>query len=72
MKKEIQTLRARLAEKQQGPAVSPSQEEAPVQRPAPQSSVQKGAFSNPLKPTVAPEQEGFMSFFEKTSKKDDT
>ena len=72
MKKEIQTLRTRLAEKEQGAVASPSQEKAPVQRSAPQSSVQKGAFSNPLKPTVAPEQEGFMSFFEKNSKKDDT
>ncbi len=71
MKKEIQTLRARLAEKEQGEtSSSQSQEEAPVQRPAPQSSVQKGTFSNPLKPTVAPEQEGFMSFFEKPGKKD--
>ena len=39
-------------------------ETAPIQRPTP-SSVQKGSFSNPLKATVAPEQEGFMSFFEK-------
>ncbi len=44
MKKEIQTLRTRLAEKEQGAAASPSQEKAPVQRSAPQSSVQRGLF----------------------------
>src|SRR5699024_10500224 len=68
MKKEIQTLRVRLAEKEKAGKTESSDESlpsAPVQRPAPQT-VQKGSFSNPLKPTVTPEQEGFMSFFEKT------
>ncbi len=73
MKKEIQTLRARLAEKEKSekepPSESSSAPGAPVQRPAPQS-VQKGSFSNPLKPTVTPEQEGFMSFFEKPGQED--
>ena len=69
MKKEIQTLRARLAEKEKPPSESSSAPGAPVQRPAPQS-VQKGSFSNPLKPTVTPEQEGFMSFFEKPGQED--
>lgn len=73
MKKEIQTLRARLAEKEKSEKEPPSEASstpgAPVQRPAPQS-VQKGSFSNPLKPTVTPEQEGFMSFFEKPGQED--
>lgn len=72
MKKEIQTLRARLAEKEKSGKRESSNESvasAPVQRPAPQT-VQKGSFSNPLKPTVTPEQEGFMSFFEKTGQDD--
>lgn len=73
MKKEIQTLRARLAEKdkseKEASSDSNSASSAPVQRPAPQT-VQKGSFSNPLKPTVTPEQEGFMSFFEKTGQED--
>ncbi len=69
MKQEIQTLRARLEEKETASATSKdggeeSAPSLPVKRPAPQS-VQKGSFSNPLKPTVTPEQEGFMSFFEK-------
>lgn len=73
MKKEIQTLRARLAEKDKSEKEASSDDSsasnAPVQRPAPQT-VQKGSFSNPLKPTVTPEQEGFMSFFEKTGQED--
>ena len=72
MKKEIQTLRVRLAEKEKAGKTESSDESlpsAPVQRPAPQT-VQKGSFSNPLKPTVTPEQEGFMSFFEKTGQED--
>ena len=72
MKKEIQTLRVRLAEKEKAGKTEFSDESlpsAPVQRPAPQT-VQKGSFSNPLKPTVTPEQEGFMSFFEKTGQED--
>lgn len=66
MKKEIQTLRDRLAEKERKTSEQ-APEAIPVQRPAPQT-VQKGSFSNPLKPTIAPEQEGFMSFFEKPGK----
>ena len=67
MKKEIQTLRDRLAEKEHKIPSPQEPVSAPVQRPAPQT-VQKGSFSNPLKPTVAPEQEGFISFFEKPGK----
>lgn len=73
MKKEIQTLRARLAEKdkpyEQNASGTSAASGAPVQRSAPQT-VQKGSFSNPLKPTVTPEQEGFMSFFEKNNADD--
>lgn len=74
-REELQALRESLAQKEgqvsQAPkAPAPVEEEpptAPVQRPTP-PSIQKGSFSNPLKPTVAPEEEGFMSFFEKPEK----
>jgi cell division protein ZapA (FtsZ GTPase activity inhibitor) len=68
MKKEIQTLRARLDEREGTPHTPPAAAPAaaPLQRPDGQpSGVQKGSFSNPLKPSITPEQEGFMSFFEK-------
>lgn len=65
LKKEIQTLRARLTEEQKK---EDSKEEAdvPVKKtngdsPAPVH----GSFYNPLHRDITPEQEGFMSFFEK-------
>lgn len=66
---ETDALRCRIAELEAALNAIPGEareepETAPIQRPTP-SSVQKGSFSNPLKATVAPEQEGFMSFFEK-------
>lgn len=66
---ETDALRCRIAELEAALNAIPEEareepETAPIQRPTP-SSVQKGSFSNPLKATVAPEQEGFMSFFEK-------
>ena len=66
---ETEALRARVSELEAALNAIPGEareepETAPIQRPTP-SSVQKGSFSNPLKATVAPEQEGFMSFFEK-------
>lgn len=66
---ETEALRARVNELEAALNAIPEEareepETAPIQRPTP-SSVQKGSFSNPLKATVAPEQEGFMSFFEK-------
>lgn len=66
---ETEALRNRISELEAALNAIPEEvreepETAPIQRPTP-SSVQKGSFSNPLKATVAPEQEGFMSFFEK-------
>lgn len=66
---ETDALRNRISELEAALNAIPEEareepETAPIQRPTP-SSVQKGSFSNPLKATVAPEQEGFMSFFEK-------
>lgn len=66
---ETEALRNRISELEAALNAIPGEareepETAPIQRPTP-SSVQKGSFSNPLKATVAPEQEGFMSFFEK-------
>ena len=66
---ETDALRNRISELEAALNAIPGEareepETAPIQRPTP-SSVQKGSFSNPLKATVAPEQEGFMSFFEK-------
>lgn len=66
---ETEALRNRISELEATLNAIPEEvreepETAPIQRPTP-SSVQKGSFSNPLKATVAPEQEGFMSFFEK-------
>lgn len=66
---ETEALRNRISELEAALNAIPEEvreepETAPIQRPIP-SSVQKGSFSNPLKATVAPEQEGFMSFFEK-------
>lgn len=66
---ETDALRCRISELEAALNAIPEEvreepETAPIQRPTP-SSVQKGSFSNPLKATVAPEQEGFMSFFEK-------
>ena len=66
---ETDALRCRISELEAALNAIPGEvreepETAPIQRPTP-SSVQKGSFSNPLKATVAPEQEGFMSFFEK-------
>ena len=66
---ETEALRNRISELEAALNAIPEEvreepETAPIQRPTP-SSVQNGSFSNPLKATVAPEQEGFMSFFEK-------
>ena len=66
---ETEALRNRISELDAALNAIPEEvreepETTPIQRPTP-SSVQKGSFSNPLKATVAPEQEGFMSFFEK-------
>lgn len=67
LKREIQTLRSRLSE-DGGVKNTEVSEEAPPSRPiapaAPVQRAQTGSYSR-VQPDHSPEQEGFMSFFEK-------
>ena len=63
LKKEIETLRARLEQQKRGGG---EEEQAPVKKPNGEAPTPvRSSFYNPLHRYITPEQEGFMSFFEK-------
>lgn len=68
LKREIQALRARLSDKDEPPKEIPREEVRPSKPAVPGAPLQKpqsGSYSRVLPGGTTPEQEGFMSFFEK-------